>query len=297
MKPSHTAEPILLTSFGSPGFFRRQRLMHESAIRLGVVTHSHIVRQADLLASDFGKANRELLEHSRGAGYWAWKPHLILEGLDRVPPGGWVLYSDVGRWPRVLGHSLDPLLRWCADHDQPFLPGTRIKDLGSALPWTKRYCAEFFGHDQESLNHFQQTSATWSLWKNCERSREFLEEWSQLALQPGLIDDCPSSQPEWPEFIVHRHDQSLLSCLVQKYRLHVLQDEAMPVDHDQCKNLDRVLKILEAPASRNLLTKAAFASIQAIWSFEPWVRNNLRSLLRRNHRVEFNKAKLLTPPP
>lgn len=295
MKPSQTTKPILLTSFASRGFFRRQWLLHESAIRLGVVTHSRIVRQSELLASDYGMANRELLEHPRGAGYWAWKPHLILEGLDRVPPGGWVLYSDVGRWPRVLGHSLAPLRRWCKEHDQPFLPGTRIQDIGSALPWTKRHCAEFFGHDLETISQFQQTSATWSLWNNCDRSRAFLEEWCQLALHPGLIDDSLSSQPEWPGFIEHRHDQSVLSCLVQKHGLNVLNDDAMPVDHDKCKNLDRILKTLGAPATGDLLTKAAFASIQAVWSLEPWARNNLRRILRRNRRAKVNKARLLTP--
>jgi hypothetical protein len=298
MKSPHPNEPILLTSFASPGFFGWQRLLHESAIRLGVVTHSRPVRQSELLASDFGKINQELLKQPRGAGYWAWKPHLILEALDQVPLGGWVLYSDVGRWPRILAHSIAPLLCWCVQHHQPFLPGTRIQDIGSALPWTKRECAEFFGYDTETLEQFQQTSATWSLWSNCERSRIFLEEWRNLAIRPGLIDDSPSSRPEWPGYIEHRHDQSLLSCLVQKYNLSVFLDDIMPeLDHNKRKNLDLVLSMLDAPKAGEVSLKAAFACIQAALSIEPWTRNHLRSLFHQIRGDTGSKARRFSPPP
>ncbi len=276
------APNIFLTNFASKGFYGKQRLLCASATSLKVVGTALPVRQPELLATDFGIANRDLLLQPRGAGYWAWKPRIILDAMSHGVPGDWILYMDVGRWPRILSRKLDPLFEWCESHDQDFLPGTRVRDLGSSLAWTKRHCAAHFGYGPAELESFQQVNASWSLWKHSERSRDFLTAWSELLTQPHLVDDSPSPEPEWPGFIEHRHDQSVLTCLLKREGHRALFDEGeAELDHRECKDLDLVLSFLGSPPSGGTACRSAFKLIQGGFRAEPWSRSQLSSIRRR----------------
>ncbi len=45
----------------------------------------------------FRVENEAILTQARGAGYWLWKPFIILETLSKLPPGAALVYSDAGR--------------------------------------------------------------------------------------------------------------------------------------------------------------------------------------------------------
>lgn len=273
---------VVLTTFASRGFFGKQRLLCRSAVALGVVTRAIPVRHADLLASEFGKSHAALLKQPRGAGYWAWKPRVILDAMEECRDAEWVLYMDVGRWPRVLSRRLDPLIRWCEENDQDFLPGARVRDLGSSLRWTKRRCAEHFGFDEAEMNRFQQVNASWSLWRNTETSRAFLKEWSDLVTRTELVDDSPSPDPEWEGFEEHRHDQSILSCLVRREGVQALFDHGDDwVDQRTAKDLDSVLEHLGSPQVGSAARLRSFRVIQSLGSVWPWIRVQASTTRRR----------------
>lgn len=270
----------ILISFASAGFLFNQKLLSSSAKRLGVVDEVITVKHHELLKTDFGLKNNTLLRQARGAGYWAWKPFIILEALKKSKPGDWVLYSDVGRWPRVLTHSLDPLIDWCTSADQPFLPGVRLSDLGSALKWTKSSCAERFGFDEDKLKSFQQVAATWSIWSHCEESIEFLEEWLSVCLEPGMIDDSLSPAGEKEGYVEHRHDQAILSCLVESKGLKSLFDEGLKWNwtHRECKDLNRVLNFEDASPVGGVAYRGIYQTLCKCLSIEEWVKVKVRAM-------------------
>ena len=54
----------------------------------------------------------------------------------------------------------------------------------------------------------------------CPQTRELINEWCELSQNYKLIDDSSSKSINLPEFIEHRHDQSIYSLLTKKYNLY-----------------------------------------------------------------------------
>ena len=47
-------------------------------------------------SSLFYKENKEILDNPVVNGYWAWKPYIILNAMNRLNDGDIVLYADCG---------------------------------------------------------------------------------------------------------------------------------------------------------------------------------------------------------
>jgi hypothetical protein len=58
--------------------------------------------------------------------------------------------------------------------------------------------------------------------RNNESNRALVEEWAKWMEDDQILTDTPSSYPNHPNFIEHRHDQSILTNLVlrDKYPIH-----------------------------------------------------------------------------
>jgi hypothetical protein len=54
----------------------------------------------------------------------------------------------------------------------------------------------------------------------CDKTREFVQQWYELACNYHFIDDSPSVLPNFPDFQEHRHDQSIFSLLTKKKGLY-----------------------------------------------------------------------------
>jgi len=61
-----------------------------------------------------------------------------------------------------------------------------------------------------------------------------VEEWLRVSLlyDSHFLRDTPSYKPNYPGFVEHRHDQSILSLLVRKYKHYVLEDQILRYDED-----------------------------------------------------------------
>ena len=74
------------TTYKDIGFqdteLRQQRLI-ESAKQYGIHSFFSWTRQM-LLKTDFYQQNKFILDHKIGAGYWLWKPFIILDTLELI---------------------------------------------------------------------------------------------------------------------------------------------------------------------------------------------------------------------
>jgi tetratricopeptide (TPR) repeat protein len=196
-----------------------QAAMSESAAVAGIDEIIPWTRQR-LLATSFYQANRAILDLPRGAGYWLWKPLIILDALEHASRGDVVIYWDVGRCtPNRFTRSISPLVRWCRQHDG-ILPGVPILPQGQ---WTKRDCFCFMNCDAPRFWNAVQIQATFSLWCG-SRAIEFVEEWLTWCRDPRCITDAHnvSGLPNLPGFVEHRHDQSILTNLCVKRNIRAL---------------------------------------------------------------------------
>lgn len=218
-----------LVNFATPEFFRSRRSLNKTAIGHGIDEVISYTRE-NILGSEFYKENRAILDQKRGAGYWLWKPYVILEALNKVDPGDIVMYSDAGT--DVIG-SLEPLFKICEREGILLFQVHGNKNKY----WTKRDCFISMGCDDARYFDSEQVQGGLQLYLCNTRSKKFVTEWLGYCRRDNLITDCPNilGEDNFPGFLEHRHDQSILSLLAAKWNLNIYRDPSQsgtPLIHD-----------------------------------------------------------------
>jgi hypothetical protein len=157
------------------------------------------------------------LDSPRGAGFWLWKPYIILETL-KLLGNDCLLYCDAGRSSYYRFHSYPRRLeRRIHETPQGFVLGPAIPHLGNIEQWTKRDCLVLMKADTPAILK-QPLILTWSLWRRREKSDAFLRTWLAACLDRRCLTDDTNvcGLPNYNEFKDHRHDQSIVSILAYK---------------------------------------------------------------------------------
>jgi hypothetical protein len=143
-----------------------------------------------------------------GAGYWHWKPRIILAALESAAPDDLVVYLDAGA---RLRRPFAPLFDLARRHDAVLF----ANDYFNAA-YTKRDAFILTGTDTPACHGARQLDAALMLWRNTPAARQFVARWLEACTDPRALTDAPGAcgAPELPQFRAHRHDQALLSLLL-----------------------------------------------------------------------------------
>jgi hypothetical protein len=215
-----------LVTFGTRAFRFRQILFGASAAVNKIVDRSKHWSPKQLAEAGFPGPESQVRLSERGAGYWSWKPFVILQALEQAAEGDLVFYSDVGRaHVRLMRTRLDPFLRWMDEQGQDCLPGAEIPWYGPMSVWTKRDAFVYLGMDEDRYKAAIPIQASFSLWRKTPAVMAFVREWKEACGDRRLVSDDPSTcgLPESADFREHRHDQSVLSLLCFKHGLTPLR--------------------------------------------------------------------------
>ena len=180
------------------------------------------------LDEDFKRKNKDILSERKGAGYWLWKPHIILKTMDQCNEGDFIFYTDtVILWLK----SVDPIIEVCRGvengiflfHTDP-LPGNMEKFC------TKRDTFVYMGCISEKYTDGLPLHAGMQLYRVCEESRFFVAQYLKYCRDRAILTDDENTcgLNNYPGFKFHRHDQSVLSLLANKYEIHTHRD---PTEH------------------------------------------------------------------
>ena len=221
-----------------------------SAIKNGASSF-RVFTPADL-SKEFCERNSETLQMSRGAGYWVWKPFLIMNYTASYPDGELIPYSDAGALLRAEASNVIALVDdnkihvWAMD-------GATIEN------WT----------DPKVLDKLKVNLASYKdplIWsggivaRNSRILRDFAELWLSLCEEPALLRPDSFSKYEKPKgFIWHRHDQSLLSIIVsEKPEWFVVHTSKEP------NNWDSIFDLHRNPRIKALIYFNSFPQIRAL---------------------------------
>jgi hypothetical protein len=208
---------VHLITFASGGFSNAQQWLARSALEFGRIDFVCAFSPSNIQHTKFYTAHRDILDAPRGAGYWLWKPYLILEKLTAVADGDFVIYWDCGRWSgyRFL-RAVDPLLEWADTLGDGAMPGVSVPHYGLNAKWTKRDCFIYMDCDSERFWQHPQIQGTYSVWKKTRATTHFVATWLRYCCDPRIITDAPNTcgLDNLPGFVEHRHDQSVLTNLV-----------------------------------------------------------------------------------
>lgn len=171
-----------------------------------------------LIGSGLLETHGDVLSQARGAGYCLWKPYIILRELNSVATGSVVCYADSDM--TIASASLLRRLEAAA-----VTSGMALVTGGpfSNLAFCKRDSLILTGVDGDDI--FLKQHQVWAgigLYKACTSTIEFVKTWLETCKLPGILTDDPSVLgPELPGFQEHRHDQSVLACLVHKHSIEL----------------------------------------------------------------------------
>lgn len=196
--------PIYLVTYGDGDvYIANSKVLAESALN-NCVDVVYMYRK-EHLDEAFVEKNKKILSAKRGAGYWLWKPYIVLKTMQQIPENSIVMFLDSGfkiinpmdRFVNELGNYNMLLV-----DNPPFLNKDHVK----------RGLLKLMNMDNDEVRNTGQLSAGMFVMRNTSTSREFLAKWLKICEMGWTIDDSPS-QDEYPEFETHRHDQSILSLL------------------------------------------------------------------------------------
>lgn len=161
------------------------------------------------------KHSEFIIKNPKGFGYWLWKPYLIKKTMDSLVDGDILLYLD-------CGCEIDN--RFAKHFDNLFEIVKTDYIIGSQVCIERRWnkmdlIVELDMLEDRHMDGLQRQGGT-NLFYVCDKTREFVRRWYELACNYHLIDDSPSVLPNFSDFREHRHDQAIFSLLTKKTGLY-----------------------------------------------------------------------------
>ena len=185
-----------------------QRALMVTALNKGA--HFFFPYTSKHLDPDFVQKNATLLQQKRGAGYWVWKPHVILKTLKLMPDGDILIFADSGCL--VVG-SLGKLAHRLKTSGKQILVFENFHPNG---PYVKRDLLRLMNMDTSKVRGSRQLQGGFLVLQNTPQVRDFIGQWQSLCENEKAVTDSPSPD-EYPDFIDHRHDQAILSLLSLRF--------------------------------------------------------------------------------
>lgn len=205
-------------AFANDKFLKSLDILEQTSLNIGKVDKFIRYRPEDLQRDDFWSENQCILSEPLGAGYWIWKPFIILQAMKLIEDGDIVLYTDAGM--RVID-CLNPLFeitKTSKDNRMLFeISWFWGKHLHSE--YTKRDCFVLMGCDEPKYYKERMLNAAFSVWMKTKKNISFLTEWLTYMKDSRIVTYEPNTcgLPNLPDYIDHRHDQAVLSLLNLKH--------------------------------------------------------------------------------
>ena len=205
----------------------------------------------NVMDEKFQAKNAAILQQARGAGYWLWKPYIIHKALSESTSAlDVIIYADAGIYAT---RSLEPLVEAARrDPNGVLVFGLCQHKMGK---YTKRDAFALLGADR--FRDRYQMLASIVVVRPTQVANEFVLRWLTACQDPRAITDAPNTlgQPNFPEFVDHRHDQSLLSLVAMGMGIDAYRDPTQFGEPSLCGNMQHAPL---ANASDHVITAAFF---------------------------------------
>jgi hypothetical protein len=258
----------LITYYTKP-FYRSKNRLIKSAKIFGI-NNIEVYNDIWLRKQNFYIENLEILSQPRGAGYWLWKPYIILKELNSLNEDDYLIYSDAAI---EFVNKIDSLLPY-VDSNNGF--GIFCTHGYKNIEYTKRDCFVLMNADSEKFWYGQKAAAGFMIFKKNTKTVNFVNSWLNFSKNKYILTDIDNfySSKNYNEFIDHRHDQSVLSLLVILNDINLLRDSTQYGNPWKDNKFRVDNEFCEVP-----------------YSDEPWVNYKYPTIL--NHHRKKNDLRLI----
>ena len=205
---------IYLISYTSGDY----RIREEYILSLQNIGFDSVIcyRREWLETTDFYLENKEILDMSRGGGYWLWKPYIIIETMKKINDGDVVFYIDAADTIRN-NYILNKIKSYMINNDY-MIAGSHKRRLNKY--YTKRDTFILMDCDEGKYYNARQIEAGTVIFKKTKIIETFLNEWLYYCKNINIITNIQNIHGKnLRGFIDHRSDQSILTNLVIKHNM------------------------------------------------------------------------------
>jgi|688.fasta_scaffold171411_3 hypothetical protein len=202
----------LLTLCDGP-YEQNRQLLNEIAISKGC---NEISLKFTDLDSQFTEQVKNILTIKRGLGLCVWKPYIILNAFKNMNENDYIIYVDSAD---ILHPQIFDYIEHKIKENNILLVPSPNRNLQKHF--TKRDCFIMMNCDKQEYWDAVQIEAGLVVAKKNEITIKILEEWLHFCKNENIITDIPNicGLDNLPNFVTHRHDQSIMSNLAVKYNL------------------------------------------------------------------------------
>lgn len=202
-----------LVTYADENFKDKQQFLHQTHKERFI---HHPYNREWIVSTDFYKENQNILDDSKGAGWWIWKPYVILDTMKNSNEGDFVVYCDCGD---MFSPGLQSYVESTVSGEDICL---LLLGNDKNKKYTKRDCFIEMNCDEGDYHNSTQLEAGFMVWKVCDESLKVVTEWLEFCKNSKIINNDPSTLgDELPGFIAHRNDQSVLTNLAIREGLSV----------------------------------------------------------------------------
>lgn len=209
---------VILLTYSNIYFFKSQLLAKKAGLANGI---DKVIMRDDrwLCRQRFYNKNKEILDQPRGAGYWLWKPYIILETLKNLSDDDVLFYHDSGA--EIIG-NIQPLIDLVNEKKIMLFRSHGYTNSG----WTKRDCFYFMDCDSPKYYDGPQVWGGFIALKKTADNIRLLYDWLAFASNKHILTDDENicGLENLPDFHEHRHDQAILSLLAIKNDIEIFRD-------------------------------------------------------------------------
>ena len=183
------------------------------AKEVGVFSEVHGYTGDELKSLPFWEKHSEfVLKNPKGYGYYLWKPYLILEKMKTLQENDILWYADSGCEIDIRKKDLMLKVLELTEKNHVVCSMNCLEK-----EYTKRDLLVYLDMDKPCYTNDTQYEATSICFKKCKKTMDFINEWYTIAQNYNLIDESPSKESEYHEFVQNRYDQSIFSLLMKKH--------------------------------------------------------------------------------
>ncbi|MDE6561727.1 MAG: hypothetical protein K2K75_10120 [Muribaculaceae bacterium] len=193
-----------------------RKVCSSSSLKVGKAD-SVIEYNPAMMDNDFKQRNKDLLSIPRGAGLWIWKPYFILQTLESIPEGHYLIYLDAGV---VVVNEFRHLISAMEASGQDIM----VFELPLlAEEWTKGEIFSTIAKDiEDSVN---QILAGYIVMKNTPFVRGLIQEWLRYMQDPVcILPHNVTDHPNHKNFVENRDDQSVFTLVCRIHGIKPFRD-------------------------------------------------------------------------
>ena len=254
-------------------------MLIKSAVKNGIRNISSY-SDLDFSTTSFYKEHEAIASQPRGAGYWIWKPYYILQHLKKLEEGEVLVYCDAGvRITEPLDKLVDVfkekltktgVMLFHNYQGVTYMPESMEKtDFNKTTEcrknkyWAKRDVFILMGLNEERYWNSMQVEGCFAVFSKTDFSLKFVEEWLHWSCNEQVLTDLPNNcgKPNFPNFIMHIHDQAILALLAEKHNLELFRCASQFGNHMKIQDFRKDEEFLLLPYSNSPEINSPFGTI------------------------------------